>query len=95
MKNNAIILFALTLAACFVAGFASTFSFLGRVADVVGVVILLVLLDQQLKHERAQTDKMEILERSVRTLSQQLADAKEDAAGWRKLAEEKEKSPVE
>lgn len=89
-KENSIILLGMMLAACFAAGFASFFSFLGRTADVIGVVVLLVLIDRIMKHDSAQEKKLRDLESANRVLSEKLEDAKEDLQFYRKRVKELE-----
>lgn len=94
-KENSIILFGLLFAAFFVTGFASTFSFFGRAADVVGVVVLLVFIDRIMKHDNAQEKKIYDLESANKVLREKLDEAKEDLQYYRKQTEELEEAVQE
>lgn len=78
IKENAIILSGFLLIGCFVTGFSSTFSFLGRSANVIGTIVVLAGIDRLIKHESKLEGKIENLERANRTLSNKLASAKEE-----------------
>lgn len=78
MKENGIVFLWFILAACFVSGFATSFSFLGRFADTAGIIILLILTDKLIKHENKMSNAIDNLERANRTLKEKLDDAREE-----------------
>ena len=79
-KENIYIVLAIILAACYVVGFASAFSFLGKSASVVGVILLLVLLGRITKRSREQRQETEKLERAARSLELVVKAQKEKEA---------------
>lgn len=93
MKEKGIIVCGLIIAACFVSGFASTFSILGRAANTISCVILLVFIDLFLKRENKYTQSIDELERRNKKLEQDLELANENIDFYRKkISDLKEKT---
>ena len=83
IKENTIIIIGLLLISCFVTGFSTTFSFLGRASNISATIIVLVGLNFLIKHESKMTKYIENLEQENRKLQEKLEDTEEEIRYWK------------